>query len=296
MPTETVSEPLTGALARLETRWGVAAVRVGSGGPLVNGALALAPQPLDEPLPAAPAATVARETVSTGFAGLDALLGTGGLPRAVSASLRGARSSGKTTLALHCVAQAQAAGAIAAIIDIGRTFDPLEAASRGIDLRWLLIVRPADAEEGLSIAASLLSGRAVDLLLVDLPERLAARHEASLRRLAAHARRTDARLIVLEPAGLDGQLHGALAEVVGLRLELEHRDWLRLGRDVVGRRVSVNVAKNRFGPPGRAAEIEIRYLDDGEHAPAVASSTLMADAQAKRQEGAEHLQRAHVSA
>ena len=274
MPSETVSESLSSALARLETRWGSAAVRVGSGGPRVSGALALAPQPVDEPLPAAP---VAAETVSTGFASLDALLGTGGLPRAVSASLRGTRSSGKTTLALHCIAQAQAHGAIAAIIDISRTFDPLEAASRGIDLRWLLIVRPADPEEGLAIAASLLSGRAVDLLLVDLPERLPLRHEASLRRLAAHARRTDARLIVLEPATLDGPLHGALAEVVGVRLELEHRDWLRLGRDVVGRRVSVNVAKNRFGPPGRAAEIEIRYLDDGEHAPAIARSAAIAD-------------------
>lgn len=229
---------------------------------------------MDEPLPTAP---VPAETVSTGFASLDAVLGTGGLPRAVSASLRGARSSGKTTLALHCIAQAQAHGAIAAIIDIGRTFDPLEAASRGIDLRWLLIVRPQDTEEGLAIAAALLSGRAVDLLLVDLPERLPARHEASLRRLAAHARRTAARLIVLEPAGLSGQLRSALAEVVGLRLELKHRDWLRLGRDVVGRRIAVNVAKNRFGPPGRATEIEIRYLDDGEHAPAIASSTAIVD-------------------
>jgi len=257
VPAQIVSEPLTSALARLETRWGSAAVRVGSGGPRVNGALALAPQPVDEPLPPAGSPAPA-DTVSTGFASLDAVLGTGGLPRAVSASLRGARSSGKTTLALHCIAQAQAAGAIAAIIDIGRSFDPLEAASRGIDLRWLLIVRPQDAEEGLAIAAALLSGRAVDLLLVDLPERLPARHEASLRRLAAHARRT------------------ALAEVVGLRLELEHRDWLRLGRDVVGRRIAVNVAKNRFGLPGRQTEIDIRYLDDGEHAPAIARSAAIA--------------------
>jgi recombination protein RecA len=273
MPLETVAEPLAGALARLETRWGSAAVRVGSGGPQVSGALALAPQPVDEPLPAA----APSEAVSTGFASLDAVLGTGGLPRAVSASLRGARSSGKTTLALHCIAQAQAQGAIVAIVDIGRMFDPLEAASRGIDLRWLLIVRPQEPEEGLAIAAALLSGRAVDLLLLDLPERLPLRHEASLRRLAAHARHSAARLIVLEPAGLDGPLHGALAEVVGLRLELEHRNWLRLGRDVVGRRIAVNVAKNRFGPPGRATEIEIRYLDDGEHAPAIARSLPIAD-------------------
>lgn len=261
MPDAAGSPALATALARLESRWGSAAVRLGSGQPAVHGALALAPVPADE--------LIAAGAVSTGFSELDAVLGTGGLPRAASASLRGSRSSGKTTLALHCIAHAQAQGAIAAIIDLGRAFDPLEAASRGIDLQWLLVIRPADADEGFAIGAALLAGRAVDLLLVDLPERLAARHEVGLRRLAAQARRTEARLIVLEPSSLPAPLHGALAEAVGLRLELEHRAWLRLGRDVVGRRVGVNVAKNRFAMPGRQAELEIRYLADGEQAPAV---------------------------
>ena len=72
-------------------------------------------------------------------------------------------------------------------------------------------------------------------------------------------------MIVLEPTSLSASVHGALAESVALRLELEQRAWLRAGRDIVGRRVSVNVAKNRFGPPGRETEIEIRYLADGEH-------------------------------
>jgi recombination protein RecA len=274
VPPETVRPALVSALAQLETRWGSALVRVGSGGPLVNGALALAPQPVDEPLPAAPRA--ATPGVSTGFARLDALFAIGGLPRAASTSLRGAASSGKTTLALHCLAQAQAQGAIAAVIDIGHVFDPLEAASRGVDLRWLLVVRPADPAEGLAIAAALLAGRAVDLLLVDLPERLPARHEPALRRLAAQARRTEARLIVLEPAGLDRPLHGALAELVGVRLEVEHLGWLQLGRDIVGRRVMVNVAKNRFGPPGRTTELDLRYLDDGEHPPASVRFTASA--------------------
>jgi len=262
---------LASALARLETRWGSAAVRLGSGRPVAHGSLALAvqPEPADSPQPAL------TDAVSTGFADLDALLGPGGLPRAASASLRGGRSSGKTSLVLHCIAQAQAQGAIAAFLDLGHVFDPLEAASRGIDLRWLLVVRPADPEEGFAIGVALLGGRAVDLLVVDLPERLAARHEAALRRLAAQARRTEARLVVLEPAALPQALHGALAESVGLRLELEHRAWLRLGRDVVGRRVGVNVAKNRFGPPGRQAELEIRYLADGEQAPAVIGSAAV---------------------
>jgi recombination protein RecA len=207
--------------------------------------------------------------VPTGFARLDALLGTGGLPRGVSASFRGARSCGKTALALHCLAQAQARGGIVAFLDLCRIFDPLEAVARGVDLRWLLVLRPADADEGWALSAALVAGRQIDLLVVDLPNRLKATHESSLRRLAAHARRSTVRMIVLEPTGLAAPVHGALAESVALRLELEQRAWLRAGRDIVGRTVSVNVAKNRFGPPGRETEIEIRYLADGEHGAAL---------------------------
>jgi hypothetical protein len=254
------------ALARLESRWGSAAVKVGVAAtdrPQVDGALALAPAAeAITPLPA--------EILPTGFARLDALLGTGGLPQGVSASFRGARSSGKTTLALHCLAQAQARGGIVAFLDLCRIFDPLEAVARGIDLRWLLVLRPQDADEGWALAAALVAGRQIDLLVVDLPERLrAGGHDASLRRLAAHARRSSVRMIVLEPQDLAAPIHGALAESVALRLELEPRGWLRAGRDIVGRCVAVNVAKNRFGAPGPATEIEIRYLTDGEHAAAL---------------------------
>ena len=107
------------------------------------------------------------EIVPTGFARLDALLGTGGLPRGVSASFRGARSSGKTALALHCLAQAQARGGIVAFLDLCRIFDPLEAASRGVDLRWLLVVRPADVDEGWALAPhSSLVGRSTSWSLI----------------------------------------------------------------------------------------------------------------------------------
>jgi len=265
MPTELA---LGTALARLESRWGSAAVRVGLGAnrPPVDGALALAPVEAAGPEALPGVAALPDEIVPTGFARLDALLGTGGLPRGVSASFRGARSSGKTTLALHCLAQAQARGGIVAFLDLCRIFDPLEAVARGIDLRWLLVLRPADANEGWALAAALVAGRQIDLLVIDLPERLgAAGHDASLRRLAAHARRQSVRMIVLEPVNLAAPVHGALAESVALRLELEPRGWLRAGRDIVGRCVAVNVAKNRFGAPGQQTEIEIRYLAEGEH-------------------------------
>ena len=118
-------------------------------------------------------------------------------------------SSGKTTLALRCVAEAQARGAIVAWLDLARAFDPVEAVARGVDLRWLLVVRPGDAAEGFALAGALLSGRAVDLLVVDLPARLPTRVDETLRRLAAHARRVGARLIVLEPSSLGRPACGA---------------------------------------------------------------------------------------
>jgi hypothetical protein len=151
----------------------------------------------------------------------------------------------------------------------------VEAVGRGVDLRWLLVLRPADLAEGLALAGALLSGRCTGLLVVDLPARLRGRPDDGLRRLAAHARRTGARLLVLEPASLGGTLPATLAQSTGLRLELERRAWLRLGRDVVGQRTAVAVAKNRYGPPGRSVDLDIHYLGDGERA--LATHRLIAD-------------------
>ena len=197
---QTATETLSSALARLQGRWGTAAIRLGNGDlatiretgteirvaagggssrstdrsnePLTSGALALAPLAEPPPIPAPePLAPVGREFVSTGFAALDAALGEG-LPRFASAAFRGDLSSGKTTLALRCVAEAQAAGAICAWLDLGRAFDPLDAAARGVDLRWLLVIRPLDIAEGFTICGSLIGGQVIDLIVVDLPARL----------------------------------------------------------------------------------------------------------------------------
>jgi RecA/RadA recombinase len=280
-------QPLEHAFARLQSRWGSAVIRlgsgdqigsspggarsgtVGSGSPSSIGALALAVVP--EGLPgrgpsADPLAPVGREITSTGFSALDAILGPGGLPRQASAAIRGDLSSGKTTLALRCLAEAQGSGAIGAWLDFGRAFDPLEAAGRGVDLRWLLVVRPSSLAEGFEIGAALLGGRAVDLLVVDLPARLPSRGEEALRRLVARAQRAGAQLIILEPASLAGGRQATVAEATGLRLELDRSGWIRLGRDVVGQQTRVTVAKNRFGPPGRQAALEIYYLEPGERA------------------------------
>jgi hypothetical protein len=139
----------------------------------------------------------------------------------------------------------------------------VEAVGRGVDLRWLLIVRPGDVGEGLALAGALLSGRSLGLIVMDLPARPWASAD-QLRRLVAHARRAGARLIALEPGSAAGTSAAALSGASGLRFELERRAWLRLGRDVVGQRTAVVVAKNRYGPPGRSVELDIHYLSEGE--------------------------------
>jgi RecA/RadA recombinase len=264
-----LSPDVTAALATLRTRWGAAAPRQAAEAAetgAVVGALATVPLPDEAPTPLS---RPGEGVVPTGFAELDAILGPGGIPRSASVALRGAGSSGRTTLALRLAAEAQAAGAIVAWVDLSRSFDPVEAVARGVRLEWLVVLTPQTVDEGLAIAGTLLGGRTVDLLLVDLPARLdpdarPARLADRLHRLAALARRAETLLVMLEPPGLASGVATAIAESAGLRLELARRSWIRLGRDVVGQRTEVTVARNRFGPPGRRAELRILYADGGE--------------------------------
>jgi RecA/RadA recombinase len=312
---------LDGAISDLSQKWGNGALRWGSGGlvgPVVRpiGAVADAfgaPAELVEsaeseiesvgaPVESEVESEVGSEigsvlgsVVPTGFAALDAILGPGGLPRAMTATLKGDVSSGKTTLALRLCAEAQSRGAVVAYLDPAGTLDPVEAVARGVDLSWLVVLAPEHLDEGLAMAAALLQARAVDLLVVDLcgaplsrrsddrrsddrrsddrrsddrrsDDRGGGRKRAeAIRRLTALARLSGALVVVLEPANLHegsgGALHGALVESSGLRLELARSAWIRLGREVVGQRVEVLVAKNRYGPPGRQVQLEILYAD-----------------------------------
>jgi len=275
-----LSPDVTAALATLEARWGAAAPRragdreVGD----VVGALATVPLPAEPDALPAPVEGV----VSTGFAALDAILGPGGVPRDTSLALRGDGSSGKTTLALRLTAQAQAAGSIVAWLDVARAFDPVEAVARGVRLPWLVVVTPHDLDEGLSIAGTLLGGRSVDLLVVDLPARLGpaarpARIADRLHRLTALARRAGTLLVLLEPPGGPAAIGTAVVESAGLRLELARRAWIRLGHDVVGQRTEVLVARNRFGLPGRRAGLRILYADGDEREACLARDDLLVE-------------------
>jgi RecA/RadA recombinase len=279
-----LSPDVSAALASLQTRWGAAA-------PRVIGALATAPlpvEPLDDPAELAPPASEPRtgveRVVRTGFPQLDAIVGPGGLglPRNAAITLKGAPSSGATTLALRLVAEAQADGAIVAWLDLARALDPVEAAARGVRLDWLVVLTPETLDEGLSIAGMLLAARSVDVLVVDLPPRPTAGSTPAkvadrLRRLAALARRAETLLVALEPPGLTPGLATAVAESTGLRLELTRTSWIRLGRDVVGQRTDALVARSRYGPPGRRAELRILYAEGGERDQCLRRPDLLRD-------------------
>jgi hypothetical protein len=252
----------------------------------------------------------ADRVIGTGFAALDAILGPGGVPRDAAVALCGEPSSGRTTLALRLVAEAQAGGAIAAWVDLARTLDPIEAVARGVRLEWLVVLEPASPDEGIAMAGSLLAGRSVDVLVIDLPEdarggrptprdqpRDGPRNDVSapgdarnhrppkrppslanrLERLAALARRAGVLLVILEPPGLGRELTAAVAASTALRLELARRSWVRLGRDVVGQRTEVLVGRNRFGPTGRRAEIRILYAEGGGRDACLLRDPLLAD-------------------
>jgi len=258
-----LSPDVTAALSTLRSKWGAAAPsRAGD----VVGALAMVPFEAPDDGPEEARKRDSSRIFSTGFAALDAILGPGGLPRGMGLSLRGDLSSGRTTLALRLVAEAQAAGSIVAWMDLAAALDPVEAVARGIRPEWLVVLTPSDADEGLAIAGSLLSSRTVDLLVIDLPPRIegAARVADRLGRLSALARRAGISLVVLEPPGLVQTVAAAVGEATGIRLELARRSWVRLGRDVVGQRTEVIVTRNRAGPPGRRATLRILYADGGE--------------------------------
>ncbi len=266
--------------------------------PLPGGAEQL---PAGRPLPGEPARDRARDTsrdvdraIPTGFAELDALLAAGGLPRTGTVTLRGAGSSGTTTLALRAVAEAQATGAVVAWVDLPRCLDPVEAVARGVRLEWLAVLVPGSAGEAIAMAGSLLQARAVDVLVLDLGgahgrhagigAAPAPRHGGGrspslvdqLARLVAFARQAGALLLVLEPADVATPVRAAM-EGAGLRLELRRSGWIRLGREVVGQRTEVRVAKDHHGTPDRRTILRLLYAEGGPRDRCLARDELLAE-------------------
>jgi RecA/RadA recombinase len=192
--------------------------------------------------------------VPTGHTALDGALGTAGWPRGALAVLDAAPGHGATSLALDSMAAAQAAGGLVAWVDASRTFDPPCAARHGVSLEWLLVVRPADAGEALGLAAWLARSRLLDLLVLDLDGSSIPRFE----RLAALLPRSDATVLLIGPS----TVRQAAAKAAGVRLRLERRAWLAVGRDLVGLRTAVEVTRHRWALAGSTAELDL-FFDEG---------------------------------